>query len=200
MPIFKKILIFLILFIVIGITAYQFRRQRNVSSVVNPKPEEGLFNCPYSVEGGIYKDYVRSQNEVEVVGKPQFLDKPEAIKLNKPFNRQEFEKDLYKLSTDKGWEAREFDGDGDGKDEMIINADVAMNHTPHIAMVVKNGSIIFEEGGVNIWIEEVYGGQGFLLDETVDWNTGEIRKTRYIYKDGGFIPVWTQKACWVNFE
>lgn len=200
MPIYKKTFIFLVLFIAFGAVAYQFGKQKSVSFEVNPKQEEGLFNCPYSMEGGIYKEFVRSVNEVEVVGKPQFIDKPEIIKLNKPFNEQEFEEGLYKLSTNKGWESREFDVDGDGESEMIVNANVAMTQSPHIATIVDNGNIIFNAGGAGIWIEEVHGGQGFILKETVDWNTGEEKRTRYVYKDGGFMPVWTQKVCWVKFE
>ena len=199
----KKALVFLVLFIVTGVIAYQLGKQKSASSNISPKPsqqEEGVFNCPYKVNGGIYKEYVSSQNEVKVLGKPQFVDSPQTVKLNKAFDRQEFEKDLYKLSTDKGWDSREFDVDEDKKDETIISASVAMTKQPHIAMVVKDGNIIFEAGGANIWIVEVYGGQGFLLSETVDWNIGEEKRTRYVYKDDGFMPVWTQKACWVDFE
>jgi hypothetical protein len=200
MPI-KKIIVFLILFIVISAIAYQLGEQKSASSNVSLKQEEGLFSCPYGVDGGIYKEYFKAQNEVTVVSKPQFLDKPEVIKLSKPFDKKEFEKGLWKYtSTDKGWESKEFDVDGDGKDEMIISANTASNHTPHIAMVVKNGNIIFEVEGANIWIIDVYGGQGFQLHETIDWNIGEGKITRYVNKDGGFLPIWTQKICWVNFK
>ena len=156
--------------------------------------------CPVTIPGGIYKEYVRLVNEVDVVREPVFIENLEVVILNEPFNEKEFEKGLYQLITHKGWDSREFDVDEDGEDETIINANVAMTHSPHIAMVVKNGNIIFKAGGAGVWIEEVYGNQGFILKETVDWNIGEESRTRYISKDGGFMPVWTQKVCWVKFE
>lgn len=187
------------MFMVVGIASYQFGEQRNSTSNKKTIQEEGVFNCPYNINAGIFKDYVIS-NEAKVVGKPQFIDKPEIIKINIPFNRQEFEKKLYKISPDKGWQSENFDVDGDGKDEIIISANIAMNHTPHIAMVVKNGNIIFEAEGANIVVKSVYGGQGLLLSKTVDWNVGEGKTIRYIYKDNSFVPVWTQKICWVHFN
>ena len=207
MKIYRKVFIGLVLFAGVGVITYQIGKQKGEALNTIPEAvtqlkeqETEVFHCPYSVDGGIYKEYVRSANEVSVVGKPEFVENPQVIKLNKPFNQQEFEKGLYKLSSDKGWDSRKFDVDGDREDETIISGSVAMNHTPHIAMVVKDGNIIFEADGANIWIEEVYGGQGFPLNETVDWNVGESKVSRYIYKDGGFMPVWTQRICWVNFE
>lgn len=192
------IVIFLLLIVTIS---YQIgRKGNNVEINTIPKQDEGIFNCPYKVMGGVYKEYLSSSDEVEVVGKPQFVDNPQIIKISKPFDKHEFEKNLYKLSTDKGWDSREFDVNGDGDNETIINANIAMNHTPHIALIVDNGNVVFEANGANVWIDKVNGSQGFLLSETVDWNSGERKKTRYIYKDGGFLPVWTQKSCRVSFD
>ena len=198
----KKIFLYFLILIIVGVVAYQLGKKRNSLPNVNPNQEEGLFNCPYILDSGIYKEYGDSPNRTSVAGKPQLIDNPEIVKLNKPFNEQEFEKELYKLPSvnSKGWGAREFDVDDDDKDEMIINANIAMNHTPHIALVIKNGNIIFEANGPNVWIEGNFDGQGFILSETVDWITGEKKITRYLPKDGGFIPVWMQKSCLVKFE
>ena len=133
--------------------------------------KEWIFECPYIVKGGGFKEHVRLNNEVKVLGKPEFIDNPQVTYFNQPFVENEFEKDLYKVSDYKGWDSREFDVDGDGENEMIINANVVMNHTPHIAMIVDNGTIVFEAKGANIWIEEVDDNEGFLLSETIDWNT-----------------------------
>lgn len=193
----KLLMLFFFLFTV-GF-AYWFGKQGETTEYVYSRNDEEL-SCPYETEGGIYTEYATLANELTVSGKPQLIDNPEVIKMDEPFNLQEFEKDLYKLSTDKGWSETAFDVDADGIDERIISANVAMNHTPHIAMILKGNNIIFEANGANIVIEPDYMGRGFTLSETVDWNIGESKKTRYIPKDGGFMPVWMQKSCWVDFK
>lgn len=78
-----------------------------------------------------------------------------------------------------------------------------MNRSPHIATIVKDGNIIFEASGANIWIEEVINGNnGFILSETVEFSWYPYKKelTRFIYKDGGFIPAWKQTECAVDFN
>lgn len=203
MQVYKKVFIFLIFAIAVGAVAYQFGKQKGISLNTNSKPiqqEEGVFNCPYSTKGGIYTEYATLANEVMVAGKPQLIENPEVVKMSEPFNLAEFEKDLYKLSTDKGWDERKFDVDDDGKEERILSANVAMNHTPHIALILKDNRVIFRAEGANIWIEDDYEGRGFTLHKTIDWNIGESETVRYLPKDGGFIPVWKQKACWVHFE
>lgn len=203
MVIIKRIFILVTLFAVIGIVAYQFGKQNIASSKTNSKPtqqEEGLLTCPYKIKGSVYTKDITLVGEAIISEKPVIIENPEIIKMSEPFNLAEFEKDLYKLSTDKGWDERKFDVDNDKKSERIISANVAMNHTPHIALILKNGHIVFRADGPNIWIEEDPGGQGFTLHKTIDWNTGESEAIRYISKDGGFIPIWKQKSCWVHFE
>lgn len=194
----KVIILFVLIFIVV--IAYQNGKNKGVVKNELSKQENNPLVCPYVVKNNPYKDELSPEYNTRVIEEPKFINNPEIIKLDKPFNQTEFEKDLYKLSNDKGWDYREFDVDEDGKMEMIINANFAMNHTPNIAMVVKNKKIIFEATGASIMIDEIPDGNGFLLNETVDWNTGEIKTTRYLYKDGGFLPVFTQKSCWINFE
>ena len=75
--------------------------------------KQGVFDCPYRVKSGSYKEHVRSNNEVKVLGKPEFIADPDTIVIKKSFNETEFEKKLYQLSTDKGWDTKEFDVDGD---------------------------------------------------------------------------------------
>jgi len=203
MSTYRKAFIFLALIVAVWIVAYRFGKQEGASLNANSKPvqqEEGVFDCPYKIKGGIYTKYATLANEVVVSGKPQIIENPEVIKISEPFDLAEFEKGLYKLSTDRGWDERKFDVDGDGKEERIISANVAMNHTPHIALILKDGRVVFRAEGANVWIEENYEGQGFTLHKTVDWNTGESEKIRYLPKDGGFMPVWKQKSCWVHFE
>ena len=195
----RKIIILLVL-IFVGLIAYQNGKNNSAVKSELLKQENNSLVCPYTVKNNPYKGEVGPEYDTRIVEEPKFIDNPEIIKLNKPFNQTEFEKDLYKLSNNKGWDYREFDVDKDKKNEMIINANFAMNHTPNIAMVVKNKKIIFEAKGASIMIERISDGNGFLLNETVDWNTGEIKTTRYLYKDGGFLPVFTQKSCWINFE
>lgn len=162
--------------------------------------KKGEFTCPYEVDSHGYSEYSRLANEISVSWEPEFIEDAEVIKLDEPFNLTEFEKELYKIGDDKGWDERNFDVDDDGKDERIISADVAMNHTPNIAMIVKDGKIVFRADGANVSIGRAYEDKGFTLYETIDWNTGETELTRYIPKDGGFLPVWVQRSCWVTFK
>jgi len=210
---FKKLFI-LILVLIAGTSGYFLGlNKKQPEKVIEPeikqeiKPEIPMqfiipdFQCPYVIKNSEYKKYVESANEITVVSAPQLILNGEIIKMNKLFNEKEFEKDLWPPDSDKKqWGSREFDVDNDNKDEMVINADVTMTQSPHIAMIVKDGNIIFEENGRGIGIGEVYGGNGFLLKEDIDRNTGEEKYTRYVPVDGGFKPVWTQKACWVSWE
>lgn len=188
-----------VLFIVFGLCRLVNNKSDDKSEPIIQEVEKES-TCPYYIENNPYKEDVGAEYDIRVTEEPKFISNPEIIKTDEPFNQAEFEKDLYKLSNNKGWDSREFDVDKDDKNEMIINANFAMNHTPNIAMVVKNKRIIFEAEGASIMIEKIPDGNGFLLNETVDWNTGEGKTTRYIYKEGGFLPVFTQKSCLVYFK
>ena len=193
----KNILI-IILIILIGLTCYQIGKKYSPPVNKSIEEKEKELTCPYIMKASNYQDY--DGWPIEIKDKPKFINNPEVIKLKKPFIQKEFEKELYKISPDKGWSFEEFDVDGDSKKEKIISANVAMNHTPHLALIVKNGNIIFESEGANNVITEELGGNGFLQNKTVDWNTGETIEIRYIFKDGGFLPIWTQKVCSVQFK
>jgi hypothetical protein len=164
------------------------------------KQDLDVLNCPFRVKGGVFNQYIKSNNETEVVGKPQLIENPEIIKFDNRFVESEFKERLAMYASGGKWDTREFDVDADGKNEIIINADITMNHTPNMGMIVKDGRVIFEETGGGVWIEKVDGHQGFMISEEVDRQIGEYVRTRYVSKDGGFIPVWKQKSCWVQFE
>lgn len=199
---------FILTFLIIGtIVGYYFGRDfynqpestlSDNKNVIDQTDE--TFKCPYKVDVGEYAQYSKLIGEVVVIGKPEIIENPEVNKTNKPFVKQELRDILFDQTEGDHWETREFDVDNDGVEEKIISANVAMNHTPNIALIVKDGKIIFEKNGANVWIKEAYENNGFFFNETVDWNTGESKFTRYIPKDEGFIPIWTQTSCWVFFE
>lgn len=194
----RNFLLASIFVLVAGVICYKLGQTHSSSTVISR--QENILNCPYEVNAGQYKEAVLSGNETEISAEPIFLNESEVVKVNKPFNMVEFESGLYKIGGEKGWTSEEFDVTGDGKPETIFSGNVAMNHTPHFVNIVKDGNIIFEEGGANITLEPFYDGKGFVLEKTVDWNTGEHLKTRYVYIDDGFKPIWTQKLCWIHFE
>lgn len=192
---------YLLLFIAIAsVSMLSYKAGTNIKQKQAVLNQEKRLECPYKMDGGNYTEYATSANEVSVTEKPYLIDNPELVKMDEPFDFAEFKKQLYTLSTSKGWDERWFDVDKDGKGERIIDANIAMNHTPHIALIIKNNKVIFKAEGANIWISDDHQGQGFTLSRTVDWNTGETQSIRYLPKDNGFIPVWEQKSCWVDFE
>jgi hypothetical protein len=203
----KKLLILLFIFIT-GVAGYYFGSTKKQPEKVielenNSETKQQFitpnFQCPYVIKNSEFKNYTQIMNEVKIVGTPELIENSEVEKHSEPFILKEFEKGLYTLSTSKGWDSRKFDVDGDDKDETIIDFNVAMNHTPNGALIIKDGNIIFSTGGANIWISEVSGNKGFLLSENVEFFS-EDKYTRYIPIDGGFKPIWTQKICWVSWE
>jgi len=198
-----KLIKFTILFILIFFLGYKLGSEKENISNQSIKEKKELFSCPHTVEGDIrYEGYIFDY-ETSVTSEIEFIKDPEIVKISKPFIEKEFEKGLDKSSSNKGWDSREFDVTGDGKKETIISANIAMTRGPHIATIVKDGNIIFETSGANVWIEEVANGNnGFILSETVEFGWYPYKKelTRYIYKDDSFIPVWKQIKCAVDFN
>ncbi len=122
----------------------------------------------------------------------------EITPVKEQFNpiKEPFGGDFYTIQKGANpWTESKFDVDNDQKDERILSANTAMNHTPNLAVIVKDGFIIYKIQGANIDISEVGDHNGFFLSEVIDWNTGEYRTTRYIYKDQEFTPVWFQTSC-----
>lgn len=94
-------------------------------------------------------------------------------------------------SHDPYW-GESVDVDGDGKSERIFYYSIAMNHTPHVLNIVKNDKIIFRAEGPSIQLVKTQSGNGFFTEE-YNWSdipTANTKITRYVYKDGKFIPVW----------
>ena len=160
--------------------------------------------CPYVANGKFKEEYFSGLfNEVIVTYPPVLIDPiPDVKPLNEKFDpsKPPGEEKFYLLESDKGnpWKERKFDVDGDKTEERVLDANLAMNHTPHVIKIVKNGNVIFEASGANVWIDEVYDHNGFFLKVTLDWNKGTYKKTRYIFQDGKFIPVWYQISCAVQ--
>jgi hypothetical protein len=89
-----------------------------------------------------------------------------------------------------------FDVTGDGVKEQILYANISMNHTPHLIRILKDGYVVFKAEAANISASEVPDHNGFLLHVTVDWNPDLITKTtRYVYKDGTFVPTFYSENC-----
>ena len=96
------------------------------------------------------------------------------------------------------WTETKFDVDSDQIDERILTANTAMNHTPNDVVIVKDGFIVFKYQGASVNISKAGDSNGFFLHETIDWNNGEYRVTRYTYNKGKFTPIWYQTSCAVR--
>ncbi|TRZ50712.1 hypothetical protein D4R99_05620 [bacterium] len=165
------------------------------------KNGEAKFECPDLIKGYVYREYDKYPNGVRIDRVPKFVDNPQVIKMNEAYDNKKILESLSGRAKSLNWRSDSFDVNGDDKKEVIILANIYNEYKiPHdIALVLGNGNIIFRIEGIDLKIEE-NDGNGFVLSEIVDWNTGEYKHTRYIYKDGGFLPIWTQKSCWANFE
>ena len=156
--------------------------------------------CPYYVNAKDFPgDSIPYANAVNVVYPPKPIISTNPVeKIHEKFNPKnsyDETRDLYVLRGQKAWQEYLLDVDADGKKERILSGNVAMNHTPHIALVVKDGYVIFRANGAQTYITGTGRNNGFLLHETIDWNTGEEIVTRYLYQDGKFVPAWDQKIC-----
>lgn len=103
-----------------------------------------------------------------------------------------------------------FDVDKDGKKEKIISmCSIGANHCPDKQLVIKNGDIIFSLFGKLIggWVESTATGNGFYANWYADEDfssglccaTGYTR-TRFIYKDNIFVPIFEQKIEYVKVK
>lgn len=101
-----------------------------------------------------------------------------------------------------------FDVDGDGKNETMISlCGTGGNHCPHKIILVKNNKIIFTAGEefVGLDLNKSDSGNGFYMHwtplEGEEWDTGlccppGYMKTRFIYENGLFKPVYEQKVLY----
>ncbi len=209
------------MFLLVGVVGYLIGQRQNLS-LLKPSPKTQVtpsldstkqyidsLSCPIDMSIGEFAEFFRLGNETPISGKPILVTNPQIIKQSYSFAIRKKEIMDMLANEDGGkiedgslgvHDSGKFDVDGDGKDENFVTADIYMNHLPHIAMLVKNGNIIFEAEGAGVWIDKVYENKGFLLTEEIERFTGEYKNTRYVYKDGGFVPVWTQKVCYAQYR
>jgi len=117
--------------------------------------------------------------------------------LNTSFNLTEFRSKLYREGNlEHHYPVEEVLIDG-GKELQVYYGDLAVNHLPHIAYVVEDGTTIFVTEGANVRIEGAFLN-GIQVVETLDWNKGKYKRTMFEYIDGNFFPRWYQISCDVN--
>lgn len=202
--------LFVLLVVIITAIGYYYlsnntsiQKQEQVVEKDMPASDLSSINCPYIVDDSFPKEYFSNLfGEVTISYPPVLIEPmPEVAVVNEEFNPSQPPAGEKFYTIPEGsypWQERSFDVDNDGKDERIFSANTAMNHTPHLAKIVKNDRVIFNAKGANILVDEAYDHNGFFLSETLDWNTGTYKNTRYIHKEGKFIPVWYQLSCAVE--
>lgn len=124
--------------------------------------------------------------------------------MGKVFDPLEFSKGLYNYETGKDnsteqypWYTENIDTNSSLGNLIVYYGNTAMNHTPHIAYVVKDNKVIFVAGGANIQVERS-NPNGLEITETLDWNKGKYKRTKFDYAEGKFTPKWYQISCRVE--
>lgn len=106
-----------------------------------------------------------------------------------------------------------FDVDLDGKEEIILSTcGTGGNHCPHKVMIIKDGKIIFSIFSYLVLsINKSETGNGFYAHwvpwgkEGTKWDIGlccspGYMKTRFVYEDGKFKPVYEQEVLYFEVE
>lgn len=121
--------------------------------------------------------------------------------LGKEFDLATFSEGLYNYETGQDnsieqypWFIEDIDTFTSLEKIKIYYGNTAMNHAPHIAYVVKDNKVIFVASGANIQVERS-NPNGLEITETLDWNTGKYKRTKYEFNKGKFTPVWYQISC-----
>lgn len=57
--------------------------------------------------------------------------------------------------------------------------------------------VVFKATGAQTYIYDENPGM-FMLHQTNDWLTGDEVMTKYVYKDGKYLALWTQRQCGVK--
>lgn len=121
--------------------------------------------------------------------------------LNKDFDPVIFSDGLYNFETGNEnnnelypWYVEEIDTHNELGNLTVYYGNTAMNHTPHIAYVIKEGKVIFVANGANINID-ASNPNGLETTETLDWNTGKYKRVKYVFSKGKFVPSWYQISC-----
>lgn len=168
------------------------------NGVINETADDFLnsdLNCPYYTDKDIELAFA---NEVSIAYPPKPLEQRVLVFPDQSFdpNADEFDGDLiYSTDGKKHIEIEAIDISGDGVEEQIVSINTAMNRTPHVALIVKDGKIIFKETGAQTYIFEAGNGR-FKVHRTIDHLSGEEIITSYsINKNHEIIPLWEQKLC-----
>ncbi|MBI2443585.1 MAG: hypothetical protein HYV40_06820 [Candidatus Levybacteria bacterium] len=191
---------YLLFFIPLILLLIAFVKVLRYTPQLDEKISEKTVNaaCPYAIPKSEQKKYTTTDlvDNMAIAPAPIFPVTKNQVVVNEPFDpyappagESFFPPNTYP------WTAVSFDVTNDGQNEQILTANIAMNHTPHLVRIVQNGTVIFKYQGINVDPEEVESHDGFMLNETLDWLTGTSKRTRYIYKDGTFIPAWYQIYC-----
>ena len=121
--------------------------------------------------------------------------------IGKEFNSVTFSKGLYNYGTGLDnlndpypWFIEDINTNTDLGKIRIYYGNTAMNHTPHVAYVVKDNKVILVVSGANIHAERSYPN-GLEVIETLDWNVGKYKRIKYEYVEGKFTPLWYQISC-----
>lgn len=153
------------------------------------------FDCPYYVDTDLD---LFSYNEVSVAYPPKPLDQKAIAIPEQVFNpnADEFDgRSIYSTGGEKHIDIEMNDINRDGTEEQIVSMDTAMNHTPHVALIVKNKKIIFKETGAETYIFDIGHGR-FKVHKTLDHLTGEEVITSYrMNENNEILPIWEQKLC-----
>ena len=126
------------------------------------------------------------------------IENPQANVIHErfdPLTPPQGEKFYLSSADEEVWSEADFDVDADGLPEKILTAKVAMNHTPHVVKIVKDGFVIFQYEGAGVNAQQVEGNNGFILMETLDWDKDIRKRTRLNFENGKFIPVWYEEGC-----
>ena len=124
--------------------------------------------------------------------------------LGKEFDSVKFSEGLYNYETGQEnstkqypWFIEDIDTFTSLGKVKVYYGNTAMNHTPHIAYVVRDNKVIFVASGANIQVERS-NPNGLEVTETLDWNTGKYKRTKYEFNEGKFTPDWYQISCRVE--
>ncbi|MDP3941531.1 MAG: hypothetical protein Q8Q49_04450 [bacterium] len=196
----QSVLRYLVFLVLLGLLLFAFVTYLRYTPQLDEKIIEKTTSsaCPYAIPGDQAKKYTTDDlvDGIEIAPPPVFPLNKKPIVVNEPFEAYvpPAGESFYPPNT-YPWTAKYFDVTGDGENEQILTANLAMNHTPHLVTIVNDGNAIFTYQGINVDPQEVESHDGFLLVETLDWLNGTSKRTRYIYKEGAFIPAWYQIFC-----
>jgi len=202
----KKNLLLVVLGILIGLVFNFYTKDNSNSVPVAGSQETSLTKavkeseevCPITHE-------LRYQNaNVSFLPVPiDHINVKENDAVGKEFEAAKFSESLYNPETGQDnsnspypWFIEDIDTYTDLGEIKVYYGNTAMNHTPHVAYVVKDNKVIFVAGGANIHVERSYPN-GLETTETLDWNTDRYKRIKFDYVKGKFSPLWYQISCGV---